>query len=85
MQFFDNTYPSDDTAVRELKASDAEVHQYYDLRDTERPVDAFSDQIASLAEDETALDRGCATPKRKDSTSTAEPPSSTPVTIQYRP
>ncbi|WP_081815550.1 nitroreductase family protein [Bifidobacterium boum] len=58
MQFFDNTYPSDDTAVRELKAFDAEVHQYYDLRNTERPVDAFSDQIASLAEDETALDRG---------------------------
>lgn len=31
---------------------DAEVHKYYDLRDTERPVDAFSDQIAANAIDE---------------------------------
>lgn len=58
MQFFDNTYPTDDTPVRELATFDDEVHRYYDLRNTARPVDAFSDQIASIAEDETALDRG---------------------------
>ena len=35
-----------------LDSFDAEVHKYYDLRDTERPVDAFSDQIAANAIDE---------------------------------
>ena len=30
---------------------DEEVHRYYDLRNTERPVDPFSDQIASNAVD----------------------------------
>ena len=25
------------------------MHEYYDLRNTDRPVDAFSDQIASIA------------------------------------
>ena len=58
MQFFDNAYPTDDTPIKGLLAFDAEVHQYYDLRNTSRPLDAFSDQIASIAEDESALDRG---------------------------
>lgn len=35
-----------------LDSFDVEVHKYYDLRDTERPVDAFSDQIAANAIDE---------------------------------
>ena len=35
-----------------MDSFDAEVHKYYDLRDTERPVDAFSDQIAVNAIDE---------------------------------
>ena len=58
MQFFDNAYPTDGTPIKGLKAFDEEVHQYYDLRNTSRPVDAFSDQIANIAEDESALDRG---------------------------
>ena len=28
------------------------MHEYYDLRNTDRPVDAFSDQIAKLAAQE---------------------------------
>lgn len=50
MQFFENAYPSDDAAVLEsLAAFDEQVHQYYDLRHADRPVDAFSDQIARNA------------------------------------
>ena len=50
MQFFDDAYPSDDAAMlADLPAFDEEVHRYYDLRNTDRPVDAFSDQIATNA------------------------------------
>lgn len=52
MQFFENAYPADDAAADTLTALDdfdAEVHQYYDLRQTDRPVDAFSDQIATVS------------------------------------
>lgn len=52
MQFFENMYPADDAATDTLTALDdfdAEVHQYYDLRQTDRPVDAFSDQIATVS------------------------------------
>lgn len=53
MQFFENEYPSsDEKLLSGLDSFDAEVHKYYDLRDTERPVDAFSDQIAANAIDE---------------------------------
>ena len=53
LQFFDDVYPSDDDATESIKerigAFDVSVHEYYDLRNTDRPVDAFSDQIASIA------------------------------------
>ena len=53
LQFFDDVYPSDDDAIESIKerigAFDVSVHEYYDLRNTDRPVDAFSDQIASIA------------------------------------
>ena len=53
LQFFDDTYPSDDEADAAIKSRiadfDATVHEYYDLRHADRPVDAFSDQIAKLA------------------------------------
>lgn len=53
MQFFENTYPTDDAEVLEPLADfDETVHRYYDLRNTERPVDAFSDQIAAVAVDQ---------------------------------
>ena len=49
LQFFDDVYPSDDDATESIKerigAFDVSVHEYYDLRNTDRPVDAFSDQI----------------------------------------
>lgn len=47
MQFFENTYPADaDGVLDQLPAFDEEVHRYYDLRQADRPVDAFSDQVA---------------------------------------
>ncbi|PJM78586.1 nitroreductase family protein [Bifidobacterium scaligerum] len=51
MQFFENTYPADseNDLSEALPAFDAEVHQYYDLRQADRPVDAFSDQIATVS------------------------------------
>lgn len=53
LQFFDDVYPSDADATESIKerigAFDVSVHEYYDLRNTDRPVDAFSDQIASIA------------------------------------
>lgn len=52
MQFFENEYPSsNETLLAGLQDFDEEVHRYYDLRNTERPVDTFSDQIASNAVD----------------------------------
>lgn len=45
LQFFDDVYPSDDDATESIKerigAFDVSVHEYYDLRNTDRPVDAF--------------------------------------------
>ena len=53
MQFFENKYPeSDESVLSGLAEFDEKVHRYYDLRNTDRPVDAFSDQIASNAVDE---------------------------------
>ena len=50
MQFFENTYPADaDGVLDQLPAFDEEVHRYYDLRQADRPVDAFSDQVATIS------------------------------------
>ena len=53
LQFFDNEYPTDETSIHSLNDDiadfDATVHTYYDLRHADRPVDAFSDQVAHLA------------------------------------
>ena len=49
-QFFVNEYPADpDAVITGLDRFDADVHRYYDLRQADRPVDAFSDQIAQGA------------------------------------
>ncbi|MBW3081771.1 nitroreductase family protein [Bifidobacterium saguinibicoloris] len=54
MQFFDNVYPADaDAALSGLDGFDATVHEYYDLRNTERPVDAFSAQIVKAGGQDT--------------------------------
>ncbi|NMM99363.1 nitroreductase family protein [Bifidobacterium olomucense] len=66
MQFFENTYPADseNDLGGALPAFDAEVHQYYDLRQADRPVDAFSDQIATVSRQDvsgkTLLDKAAA-------------------------
>lgn len=53
MQFFEDAYPdSDETLLSGLEEFDSAVHQYYDLRNTQHPVDAFSDQIAQNSVDE---------------------------------
>ena len=55
MQIFENTYPADDAELLENLADfDNRVHQYYDLRNASRPVDAFSAQIVALATDNSA-------------------------------
>ena len=59
------TYPADDDGMLEqLPDFDNKVHQYYDLRQTDRPVDAFSDQIASVSRQgvsgKTLLDKAAA-------------------------
>lgn len=56
MQFFENHYPdtADAEYAEQLKENVAEfdtrVHQYYDLRHADRPVAAFSDQVAKSAQ-----------------------------------
>lgn len=65
MQFFDNTYPADaDGMLEQLPDFDNKVHQYYDLRQADRPVDAFSDQIVSVSRQgvngKTLLDKAAA-------------------------
>lgn len=55
MQIFENTYPADDAELLENLADfDNRVHQYYDLRNASRPVDAFSAQILAIAADDVA-------------------------------
>ena len=43
---FDDKYPAD-FSLAEFKDYDKLVHQYYDLRDTDRRVDEFTTQIGS--------------------------------------
>jgi nitroreductase len=52
MQFFNNAYCADiDLIMNPMHDFDTVVHQYYDLRRTERPVDAFSTQTTVKATD----------------------------------
>lgn len=73
MQFFENEYPSNnETLLAGLQDFDEEVHRYYDLRNTERPVDPFSDQIASNAVDSGVTSKAVApNAKRQASASSA--------------
>lgn len=71
MQFFENTYPADaDGVLDQLPAFDEEVHRYYDLRQADRPVDAFSDQVATISQQDvshqTLLDKAAAQGFRLD-------------------
>lgn len=52
LQFFDNAYPADNEnpdILAQFTDFDATVHQYYDLRDSSKPVAGFTDQIAQGA------------------------------------
>lgn len=71
MKFFENTYPADaDGVLDQLPAFDEEVHRYYDLRQADRPVDAFSDQVATISQQDvshqTLLDKAAAQGFRLD-------------------
>lgn len=71
MQFFENTYPADaDGVLDQLPAFDEEVHRYYDLRQADRPVDAFSDQVVTISRQDvshqTLLDKAAAQGFRLD-------------------
>ena len=49
-KFVAEPFDDDTVSIKErIGAFDVSVHEYYDLRNTDRPVDAFSDQIASIA------------------------------------
>lgn len=53
-QFFVNSYPADsdtESLTSDFADYDEAVHQYYDLRDTKKPVARFTDQIAAKATD----------------------------------
>ncbi|RBP97332.1 NADPH-dependent oxidoreductase [Bifidobacterium aemilianum] len=57
-QFFENAYPAGTgEMLADLKDFDQRVHEYYDLRDSDRPVDAYSDQTASKAVDQHVLQK----------------------------
>ena len=52
LQFFDNAYPADSEnpdILAQFTDFDVTVHQYYDLRDSSKPVAGFTDQIAQGA------------------------------------
>jgi len=71
MQFFENPSPADaDGVLDQLPAFDEEVHRYYDLRQADRPVDAFSDQVATISRQDvshqTLLDKAAAQGFRLD-------------------
>lgn len=44
--FMENTYTALEHPLEDLADYDASVHQYYDLRDTTKPVDTFTAQMA---------------------------------------
>lgn len=56
--------------VMHVAAFDEEVHRYYDLRQADRPVDAFSDQVATISRQDvshqTLLDKAAAQGFRLD-------------------
>ena len=62
------TYPV--LGLDQLPAFDEEVHRYYDLRQADRPVDAFSDQVATISRQDvshqTLLDKAAAQGFRLD-------------------
>ena len=47
MRLFENTYKKFDNYLEEIKDYDGEMQTYYDLRDANKRVDCFSDQVVS--------------------------------------
>jgi|GEM_PF-2234081 len=47
LRVFENAYTFFDSYLDEIKDHDEEMRTYYDLREPEKPVDSFSDQVVS--------------------------------------
>lgn len=45
LRVFENTYRSFESYLDEIKEYDKEMRTYYDLRDPDRPLDSFSNQV----------------------------------------
>ena len=65
-QFFTDHYPQDDETLLDgyIDDFDDAVHHYYDLRNADRPVDAFSQQIATAAVSTDVLGKGVSQPAK---------------------
>ncbi|MDK6522784.1 nitroreductase family protein [Alloscardovia omnicolens] len=67
LQFFENRYPADnetESMTAALHDFDEEVKKYYDLRNPNQPVMAFTEHIASQAADTARLARAFGKPAR---------------------
>ncbi|WP_418969579.1 nitroreductase family protein [Alloscardovia omnicolens] len=67
LQFFENSYPDDSEVPNMTEALhdfDEEVKKYYDLRNPEQPVMAFTEHVASQAADTGRLARSFGCPAR---------------------
>ena len=47
LRLFENTYQTHESYLEELKEYDQEMQTYYDLRNANRRVDSFTDQVAA--------------------------------------
>ncbi len=47
LRLFENTYKKFDNYVEEIKEYDKEMQTYYDLRDANKRVDSFSNQVVT--------------------------------------
>jgi hypothetical protein len=50
LRVFENTYKIFDNYLEEIKEYDEEMQTYYDLRDSNKRVDSFSQQVVSKVE-----------------------------------
>lgn len=67
LQFFDDIYPEDSvypSMTEALADFDSEVQKYYDTRDMSKPVRPFTEQVASMANDQARLSRAFGKPAR---------------------
>jgi nitroreductase len=67
-QFFDNHYPTDqdlELLTPAFEDFDETVHQYYDLRDTSKPVASFSNQVARISQSPAPMSKCISAPAER--------------------